>query len=321
MGDILISTENFRENSSMKRAVSVSIGSSTRDKAVTFDLFGQTVSLERIGTDGDMEKAARLYQQLDGEVQAFGVGGAILGLKVDHKWYDYHSIMPLIRFIKKTPVVDGTGLKDTLERKAAAAVTPLLPPLDRKPRVFQMSGVDRYGLSRGFMDSGYDTVFGDLMFALGIGIPVRSDRALKTMAALVIPIVTRLPFEWMYPTGEKQESNTPKFEQYFQWADVISGDCHYITRYMPADLSGKIIVTNTTTAHDCELFKNAGVKYLVTTTPVLDGRSFGTNMMEASIIAAMGRKEPVQYSNPNGYYELMESAIAELGLKPQVQEL
>jgi hypothetical protein len=90
---------------------------------------------------------------------------------------------------------------------------------------------------------------------------------------------------------------------------------------MPPDLSGKIIVTNTTTAHDCELFKKAGVKYLVTTTPVLDGRSFGTNMMEASIIAAMGRTEPVHYANPKGYYDVMETAITELGLRPQVQEL
>jgi hypothetical protein len=28
---------------------------------------------------------------------------------------------------------------------------------------------------------------------------------------------------------------------------VIAGDCHYITRYMPDDLEGKVIVTNTTT--------------------------------------------------------------------------
>jgi hypothetical protein len=321
MGDILISYFISRRTPSMKRAVSVSIGSSKRDKAVTFELFGQTISLERIGTDGDMKKAALLYQQLDGEVDAFGVGGALLGLKVDQKWYTFHSVLPLIRYVKKTPVVDGTGLKDTLERKAAAAVAPYLPALDRRPRVFQMSGVDRYGLSRGFMDAGYESIFGDLMFALGIGIPVRSDSTLKLMASLIIPLVTRLPFDWMYPTGKKQESNTPKFTKYFQWADVISGDCHYITKYMPADLHGKIVVTNTTTAHDRELFKQAGVKYLVTTTPVLDGRSFGTNMMEASIIAALGRTETIDYANPGDYYEKMESAISELGLKPQVQEL
>jgi hypothetical protein len=38
----------------MKRAVSVSIGSSKRDKAVEIELMGEEVSIERIGTDGDM---------------------------------------------------------------------------------------------------------------------------------------------------------------------------------------------------------------------------------------------------------------------------
>src|SRR4030067_967209 len=50
----------------MKRAVSVSIGSSKRDKAVETELLGQAVRIERIGTDGDMEKAAQLYRERDG---------------------------------------------------------------------------------------------------------------------------------------------------------------------------------------------------------------------------------------------------------------
>ncbi len=71
----------------MKRAVSISMGSSKRNKAVEVELLGERVTIERIGTDGDMEKAARLYQELDGKVDAFGVGGADLGLLVDDKWY------------------------------------------------------------------------------------------------------------------------------------------------------------------------------------------------------------------------------------------
>ena len=71
----------------MKRAVSVSIGSSKRDKAVEVELLGEMVRIERIGTDGDMDKAARLFAELDGKVDAFGLGGADLGLMVDNKWY------------------------------------------------------------------------------------------------------------------------------------------------------------------------------------------------------------------------------------------
>ena len=42
----------------MKRAVSISIGSSKRDKAVEVELLGEKVIIERVGTNGDMEKAA-----------------------------------------------------------------------------------------------------------------------------------------------------------------------------------------------------------------------------------------------------------------------
>ena len=69
----------------MKRAVSISIGSSKRDKKVEVDLLGEKVSIERIGTDGDMEAAALKFKELDGKVDAFGVGGADLVVNADGK--------------------------------------------------------------------------------------------------------------------------------------------------------------------------------------------------------------------------------------------
>jgi hypothetical protein len=71
----------------MKRAVSISIGSSKRNKAVEVNLLGEMVRIERIGTDGDMELAAKKFQELDGTVDAFGVGGADLGAIIDGKWF------------------------------------------------------------------------------------------------------------------------------------------------------------------------------------------------------------------------------------------
>ena len=103
----------------MKHAVSISIGSSKRDKAVEIELLGEKVVIERIGTDGDMEKAAQMYKELDGKVDAFGVGGADLGMMVANKWYPLYSVQSMVRYIKETPVVDGAGLKNTLENLLA----------------------------------------------------------------------------------------------------------------------------------------------------------------------------------------------------------
>ncbi len=300
----------------MKRAVSISIGSSKRNKAVEVELLGEKISIERIGTDGDMEAAAQLYKELDGTVDAFGVGGADLGALVDGKWYPLYSVKPMVRFVEKTPLVDGGGLKNTLENKAAAFLEEHIADYINQHgrKVLVTLGTDRWGLSSCFAEAGYEIVFGDLMFGLDIPIAIHKLSQLKTLAALLMPVAGRLPFEWIYPTGEKQEKRTPKWGKYYNWATVIAGDCHYIKRYMPDELTGKVIVTNTTTPEDVELFKKSGVKYLVTTTPVLDGRSFGTNMMEAALVAISGKNRPLTWAE---YSELLDK----LGFEPQLQEL
>jgi hypothetical protein len=298
----------------MKRAVSISIGSSKRNKSVEIELLGEKICIERIGTDGDMEKAAQLYRELDGEVDAFGVGGADLGVKVAEKWYPLYSVQPMVRFVKKTPIVDGAGLKNTLEYKLAGFIDEKLGSYMTHKRVFIALGVDRWGMSKSFLDAGYECVFGDLMFGLGVPIPVRTEKNITRVAALVMPVAGRLPFKWVYPTGKEQDRRIPKWEKYYQWATVIAGDCHYLKRYLPYQMNGKIIATNTTTAADVELFREAGIKYLVTSTPVLEGRSFGTNMMEAALIAASGKGRALTYDELNEMLDL-------LGFEPQLQEL
>ncbi len=305
----------------MKRAVSISIGSSKRDKATEVTLLGETISIERIGTDGDMKKANALYRELDGKVDAFGVGGALLGIMMEDKWSVMHSVQSLIAGVNKTPIVDGTGLKMTLEKKVIETINNDLPGVVKDKRAFVAVALDRWGSARAFLDDGYEVVFGDLMFAMGLEIPIRTEKQIRNLGNALLPIMSRLPFEWVYPTGEKQNEREPKYKKYFEWATVVAGDCHYLWKYMPESLPGRVIVTNTTTQSDQEFFKQAGIKHLITTTPILDGRSFGTNMIEAAIIAALGRKEPVDYANPGNYFEIMEKAIKEIPLRPQVKEL
>ncbi len=298
----------------MKRAVSISLGSSKRDSAVELELLGERICIERIGVDGDMERAARLYGELDGQVDAFGVGGTDLGLTVGDNYYKLHSVASLVRHVKQTPVVDGSGLKNTLERRVAPFMDTHIGPALQPRRVLMTSGADRWGMSMSFMANGYEGVFGDLMFGLGLPLPLRSEAAIKRVAALIFPVVTRLPFEWLYPTGEKQEQNTPKYGAWYDWATVIAGDCHFIKRFMPARLDGKIICTNTTTPADVAAFRAAGARYLVTTTPRLEGRSFGTNMMEAMLVAISGQGRPLTDAELNQW-------IDRLGFQPSFEPL
>jgi hypothetical protein len=99
-----------------------------------------------------------------------------------------------------------------------------------------------------------------------------------------------VPFEWLYPTGESR--HTPRYRRWYDWADVIAGDWKFIARHLPEEpesLQGKTILTNTTTPRDVEALRERGAATLITTTPSLNGRSFGTNAVEAGISALTGR--------------------------------
>jgi len=298
----------------MKRAVSVSLGSSTRDKRVTLTLLGEEITLERIGTDGDVQRAIQLYNELDGKVDAFGVGGIDLGFNVAGRYYPLHSAQKLVAGVHRTPVVDGGGLKHTLERRIAQFIEERIGDQIQPKRVLIPSGVDRYGMVLSFAEAGYEMIIGDLGFALGLPIPIRTVRAFHALVRVLLPILSHLPLDWLYPTGEKQEETVPKFESWYQWATVIAGDCLYIKRHMPERLDGKVIVTNTTTETDVELFRERGVRYLVTSTPRLEGRSFGTNVMEAALVALAGKGRPLSEQE-------LEEWLDRLGLEPTIQKL
>ncbi|MEE9616600.1 MAG: quinate 5-dehydrogenase [Anaerolineae bacterium] len=298
----------------MKQAVSISLGSSTRDKKVTITLFDEEITIERIGTDGDVEKAIQLYHELDGKVDAFGVGGIDLGVTFAGRHYPLYDALKLVAGVKQTPFVDGGGLKLTLERTVAQFIEQEIGDDVQPKRALITMGVDRYGSALSFVEAGYEIIFGDLGFGLGIPIPIRSLRGLHIVGRILMPIAGRLPLEFLYPTGEKQEEIVPKFGKWYAWATVICGDCLYIKRHMPERLDGKVIVTNTTTPADVEAFRQRGVRYLVTATPRLEGRSFGTNMMEAALVAVADKVRPLTTTELN-------EMLKRLDFKPTLQRL
>ena len=199
----------------MKRAVSVSLGSSVRDHKIEIELLGHQVSIERIGTNGDLEKAMVLYEELDGQVDAFGVGGTDLGLQVEERYYPLRAAQKMVSGVRKTPVVDGGGVRSVLERKIMQIVEAEIGEIAPKQAMIT-SAVDRYDMALSFDRAGYETVYCDLMFGLGIPIPLKGLTTLKRVARVLMPVVGRMPMSFIYPTGEKQHEIVPKYEKWYQ---------------------------------------------------------------------------------------------------------
>ncbi|NMA94778.1 MAG: quinate 5-dehydrogenase [Clostridiales bacterium] len=274
----------------MKRIVSVSIGSSSRDHRVIMDIGGVRFSIERIGTNGDIKKAIALIESLDGKVDAFGLGGIDLYL-FGHggRRYVLKSALPLVNAARQTPIFDGIWIKDTIERDVVSFLHNECDITLTGKKTFIVSAMDRLGMAESFAEFDSQLIIGDLMFALGIPIPIYNIRTLHNIANVIMPVISRLPFKILYPTGEMQRATIEKFTKYYCQADIIAGDFLYIKKHMPKDMTGKIIVTNSITEDDVVALRERGVKLLVTSTPELEGRSFGTNVMEAMIRCIAGR--------------------------------
>jgi len=281
----------------MKRAVSISLGSSARDKQVIVNFKGEDIIVERIGTDGNIDKARRLYHELDGKVDAFGVGGVDMYLRLDGREYPLRAVLKMLEGIHKTPLV----------------AEPELGAIPRFRQAFVPVAIDRIGLAKAAAQVSEKIVLGDLMVALGVPIPVWGMPAFKRVARVMLPFVSHFPMSMIY-YGSDGAEHEPKYTRYFEGSDLLAGDFLFMRKYLPLRLEGKTVITNTTTEADVALLQERGVGTVITTTPRYEGRSFGTNMMEAALTAYAGKSRPLTDDELN-------HLIDELNLRPSVQVL
>ncbi|MEA3401173.1 MAG: quinate 5-dehydrogenase [Armatimonadota bacterium] len=299
----------------MKHVLSISLGSSKRDSSAEVELLGERFLLERRGTDGSLERFERLLTANDGVVDCLCVGGTNLGLHCAGRFYPFREIARLTRNVTQTPLVDGGGLKNSLERQTVRwlqdeGIVDLL-----SAKVLVACAVDRFGMAETLDEMGANLVLGDLMFNVGLPIALPSLRWLHLLGRVLLPLIVNLPFRWLYPTGGKQDQIVPKYRRWYHWADVIVGDFLVIRRHLPESLPGKIVITNSTTQEDVRELRSRGVALLITSTPVIEGRSYATNVMEGVFVCLLGR--PPQELGPEDYQRVAD----QIGWQPTVRDL
>ncbi len=261
-----------------------------------------------------MNRAIQLIRELDGKVNALGMGGIDLYVTAGGRKYPLRDAFRMAKAAKVTPIVDGSGLKDTLERRVVGFLVEELGIDLADTTVLLVCAVARFGMAEAFAQRGARLIMGDLIFTLGIPFPIRTLATLRLLARILAPIITQLPIRMLYPIGREQEriNSADRYERFYREADIVAGDFHFIKKYMPARLDHKIILTNTVTAADVEMLRDRGASMLITTTPEMGGRSFGVNVVEAILVSISG-KHPDELT-PQDYEDLLDR----VGFKPRV---
>lgn len=299
-----------------KRVVSVSLGSHRRDHTANLTLLDTPVEVTRRGFDGDVDAAVSAIEALDGRVDAIGLGGLDVYLYIAGDRYVIADGERMLRAARTTPVVDGSGLKQSLEPAAVrwlAAHGPL--ELQDLP-VLMVSALDRYGMAVALEAAGCRVVYGDLMFTSGIPYPISSLPELRKITRRLAKELVKLPVRLLYPTGEAQDGSPElAFPEQYERAALVAGDFHLVRRHLPPRIAGKAVLTNTTTVADRADLAARGARWVFTTTPLLLGRSFGTNLLEAALVAALGRRP--EDLGPTDF----EKVLQEIDYRPEVVDL
>jgi hypothetical protein len=300
----------------MKHVVSVSLGSSSGNMSQEAEFLGERFRIERQGTDGDLRRAIARIRELDGKVDAIGLGGCDLYLVAGGRRYVVREAAKMAAAARTTPVVDGSGLKHTLERETIRRLQREGTLDFRGRRVLMVAAVDRFGMAEALVEAGADVLFGDLIYGLGIPRPLHTLRALNRLARILLPVICQLPIAWVYPTGKQQDApRKRRAPQYYHWAEVIAGDGHLIRRFLPDRMEGQTVITNTMRRQHVELFRQCGLRRVITTTPEFHGRSFGTNVMEGVLLTLL------RASGHEPTPERTMAMLAELGWRPGIVEL
>lgn len=269
------------------KIVSLSLGSSKRNKFTNLQFENFEIYLARLGVDGDYNLLKKLIKKLqDSDIDAIGLGGTDLFLFIEDKKYIIKDSYELAKLSIKKSIFDGSIIKNIIEKKIIQKLIDQ-KVINNNQIVLQVSSLDRFSAVKTFLENNFKVLIGDLIFALKIDKIISNINELKKIANLLLQDVLNLPFYLLYPIGKKQEENIDKniyniISKYIDKIDIISGDFHYIKKIGNL-VKDKIIITNTLTENDIQTLINFEVKKIITLSIYIDNRSFGANVLESLI--------------------------------------
>ncbi len=272
----------------MLEVVGVSLGSPARDHEARVTIAGMRFRVRRVGTGGDLRRAAALLRALDGRVHALGLGGVNRALLLGGRAYPLPAGEWLASQVRLTPVADGAFWKAAVEPEAVRHLAREGFPLAGRT-VGLASILDRPALAAALVELGCRVRVGDAFYALGLPFWFPSPRAFAPVARLTLPALRRLPLRRIYPLGERQERVAGAPPRRFAGIDVLAGDFHFLRHRLPPDLGGRAVIASSFTDADRGLLRERGLGALGIFVPTLAGRAHGANVWEAMAAAAHGR--------------------------------
>jgi len=301
----------------MKTVLVVHLGEG--DERAVAEILGSQVEVRRIGAGGDPQRVRTLLNEYNGRVDAIGLEGYPRELNLAGYRMPHTTGASLPEAAPDTPVVDGSGVRHTLESWSLILAERAQPGLFSKKRVLMVPGMNHHSLVRGMRRYTEEIRYADpvIYFALP-DFPLFTSPNLA--ARIALPTLEQLktaPFRRITP--QSGSPGTPRAERPFLWADVLAGDIGAIRRYAPRRLKRKIVVAEWADAEDLEDLRARGVSVVVNLIPRLEeegGFEHRSAAMLEAILAAL-RHDKNQPLTENTYLDM----VADLEWQPVIHFL
>lgn len=246
-------------------------------------LLGHALQIRRVAV-ADPAWIEELIRRDDGRVAAIALEGMARFLKAGRRREEHVGLAPLFRIASRTPVVDGSGLRDAMERWAVRLVSDSHPGTFSYKHVLMVPGLNHSGLAEALMEYTDQVHYADNIIYFALPVAIGSLAGLNRYAGPALRQLRHAPPRRLWPTaGQPQRRRTMAP---FQWADILAGDAGAIRRYAPADLRGKTVLVEAASQEDIIALRERGVAQLITTMPTVT----------ADGVAGAGNRQPARYS-------------------------
>ncbi len=280
----------------MKQVVSISLGTSQNDYEFETEFLGQDFRVKRFGVDGNLEKAAALLLQWDKSADAIGLGQMKFPQAIGSRWRAQNRQDKLQRLAAQiqTPVTMGKTLRDVSFEWALRCIEFKFGHYFSNARVLFLSGLQHYRMAKVMAEFTDNLMFADPVLENGISKFIKSLKDFESYAHGTHELLQWVPSKRLIQSVVPLRTwNAYILRKAMQQANIIVAPHINFDTYLKdaglEELGGKTVITSTAYDQRVNFLKERGVDVIIDTTPKILQRVVGPNVLQALIIAALGR--------------------------------
>ena len=281
----------------MKQIVSISFGSSSDNFEFETEFLGQEFNIKRFGVDGQMDKAAKMLLAWDKNADAIGIGNIKFPYTIGSKYFFKKHTTRLDELGKRiqTPVTTGNKLRNVSFEWALRYIDYKFKDYFKNTKVLFLSGMTNYLTAKVISEYTDNLTFADPVLENGISKLITSLHGFEKYVNGTHPVLNWIPSKRLASSVVPLKTwNDYILKKAMQKAHIIVvpgfNFYQYLNKATLEELGGKIIITATAEDDRIKFLKERGVDTVIDTTPKILERVVGPDILEALILAALGKK-------------------------------